>query len=985
MAVSKTIDDIFSSEVDEKEVNALIGSLETKLAPQNPKAVSGPLQDSIVSVNHVNESATLPAQTGHVGLTTVKAEPGGSIHSNAVRQTMQESQLGGAKTGHNHESGSSSILQANNGTEDNDQSNHGVSGTAVGNVKSDTGTHLSPSSGPTPVVPNPQVAVTNPPTAVTLGIGQQDTTQAIQAQHQQTLPGNTKQNDSAGGMPVSALNPNALNQLRTTSGNDQQIVKVVSVPSAVHSHNANAKLSTDAGGNVNNSSSAKDQLQARQQALAGSASSDQSGAMKPRIVVQPSMATVPTVPTTIPTGSVAVGNANQKVVTINVASPGIPTTGRSGQYVVNAVSGTPKAVSPQVIAAQTVRMPTGQHVIAPRAQMGAPVQIRLPPGTSLPPGVVLINKGGTVQAVMSNPAAIQAHVAGSPGITYRHVQPGSQIVTSNAQPGRVLSSGSATTIVNSPQIITQTTRAGSPVVISSNVPVVRGITSTAVSVSPQVSAKTSVTVMGKSQNSSAAATTASSGASGSHGAMSPGAMDNVKKCKNFLTTLIRLASNANQPPQTVMNVKKLVQNLIDAKIEPEEFTQKLQKELNSSPQPYLVPFLKRSLPLLRQSMQRSHSSSNISSLMTPIPANPVATPTATSSADTAASSSSSPASSKVAKAVGVAKSASLGTTSTPSTTSTTVTTSRSSSSKQSQQASQKQPSSKSSKSSSSSGQSPSPQGKPGVSKPATPSSAKSSSKSSSRSSGSKTGTSKSSSSRSTSSKKDKSKDSSATFSSSRDDDDINDVASMAGVNLSEESARILATNEAFVGTQLRSCEDEKFLHLSPLRAHMSKICTKHGVDSAAPAVLDLVSQAVQERLKQVVEKLSVISQHRLEIYRNDARYQVMNDVRSQMKFFEQLDTLERKRRDEQEREILLRAAKSRSKQEDPEQLRLKQKAREMQQMELEQLRQQEANLTALAAIGPRKKRKLDSPTPHSSPVSRMGPVCLLAYLSQRFK
>ena len=57
---------------------------------------------------------------------------------------------------------------------------------------------------------------------------------------------------------------------------------------------------------------------------------------------------------------------------------------------------------------------------------------------------------------------------------------------------------------------------------------------------------------------------------------------------------------------------------------------------------------------------------------------------------------------------------------------------------------------------------------------------------------------------------------------------------------------------------------------------------------------------------------------------------------------------------------------SRSKQEDPEQLRLKQKAKEMQQMELEQIRQQEANMTALAAIGPRKKRKLDSPTPGSS-------------------
>lgn len=34
---------------------------------------------------------------------------------------------------------------------------------------------------------------------------------------------------------------------------------------------------------------------------------------------------------------------------------------------------------------------------------------------------------------------------------------------------------------------------------------------------------------------------------------------------------------------------------------------------------------------------------------------------------------------------------------------------------------------------------------------------------------------------------------------------------------------------------------------------------------------------------------------------------------------------------------------------------------QMQQQELAQMRQRDANLTALAAIGPRKKRKVDSP------------------------
>jgi len=48
-----------------------------------------------------------------------------------------------------------------------------------------------------------------------------------------------------------------------------------------------------------------------------------------------------------------------------------------------------------------------------------------------------------------------------------------------------------------------------------------------------------------------------------------------------------------------------------------------------------------------------------------------------------------------------------------------------------------------------------------------------------------------------------------------------------------------------------------------------------------------------------------------------------------LKFLEELDKLERKKHDDSEREVLLRAAKSRSKTEDPEQAKLKIKAKEV--------------------------------------------------------
>jgi len=41
----------------------------------------------------------------------------------------------------------------------------------------------------------------------------------------------------------------------------------------------------------------------------------------------------------------------------------------------------------------------------------------------------------------------------------------------------------------------------------------------------------------------------------------------------------------------------------------------------------------------------------------------------------------------------------------------------------------------------------------------------------------------------------------------------------------------------------------------------------------------------------------------------DSRYEQVEDVRSQLKFFEQLDQLEKQKKEEQEREILMKAAK----------------------------------------------------------------------------
>ncbi|XP_029447026.1 transcription initiation factor TFIID subunit 4B isoform X2 [Rhinatrema bivittatum] len=425
-------------------------------------------------------------------------------------------------------------------------------------------------------------------------------------------------------------------------------------------------------------------------------------------------------------------------------------------------------------------------------------------------------------------------------------------------------------------------------------------------------------------------------------------LDNVKKCKNFLATLIKLACSGPQSPEMGQNVKNLVQNLLEGKLEPEEFTKKLYTELKSSPQPYLVPFLKKSLPALRQLMPNSLSfiqqcvqqqpqtqgvGSSSVSVTTPKPSLQLAKQASGTSPVTLKlqqphsvliRSTSTPQAVKVQQLVVQKPAGAVRNTVTVLPQTSAVTANKPEESRMPLntvlQANQFPPAS--------------------ILKQITVPGNKILSL------------------RVSTAEKNKIQvNGTASF---RDEDDINDVTSMAGVNLSEERACILATNCELVGTIIRSSVDEPFLFKGALQKKILDIGKKHNVMELSSEAVNLISHATQERLRELIEKLAMIARHRTATYKESEKYMKSSDTRSQLRFLEQLDQLEKRRKNEEEREMLLRAAKSRSNKEDPEQQRLKQKAKEMQQMELAQIQHRDANLTALAAIGPRRKRPLDS-------------------------
>ncbi|CAM5152544.1 unnamed protein product [Eretmochelys imbricata] len=631
------------------------------------------------------------------------------------------------------------------------------------------------------------------------------------------------------------------------------------------------------------------------------------------------------------------------------AAPGTPTGMAKGttSTVAQSLPRTPTATTSGIRATLT---PT---VLAPRLPQAPqnPTNIQ---NFQLPPGMVLVrSENGQLLMIPQQALAqmqAQAHAQSQPQntMTPRPATPTSappvQISTVPA-PGTPIIARQVTPTTIIKQVsqaqttVQPTTTLQRPPVVQPQIVLGGTAQTTALGTATAVQTGTQRTVQGATATSTAATET----------------MENVKKCKNFLSTLIKLASSGKQSSETTANVKELVQNLLDGKIEAEDFTSRLYRELNSSPQPYLVPFLKRSLPALRQltpdsaafiqqSQQQQPTTQATTALTAVMLSSSVqrtagkATATVTSTLQQPVISLTQPTQVGVGKQgqptpLVIQQSQKGGALIRPPQVTLT----------QTPMVALRQPHNRIMLTAPQQIQLNQLQTVPVVKPTVLPGNKALSTVSP----------------QAAAAQKNKLKEPGG--GSFRDDDDINDVASMAGVNLSEESARILATNSELVGTLTRSCKDETFLLPASLQRRILEIGKKHGITEIHPDVVSYVSHATQQRLQNLVEKVSETAQQKNVSYKDDERYEQASDVRAQLKFFEQLDQIEKQRKDEQEREILMRAAKSRSRQEDPEQLRLKQKAKEMQQQELAQMRQRDANLTALAAIGPRKKRKVDSP------------------------
>ncbi|XP_071564581.1 transcription initiation factor TFIID subunit 4 isoform X2 [Temnothorax nylanderi] len=904
MASAKFLEEALSTDVDESAVNAIVGSLETQLVTSTP-TVAGH-QASTASVSQQNHQVNSAISNGGT-ITAVQPQKHGVPNgggATTVNSLMTQEVTKSITT--------STLLPVNVVT----------SNTVAPQVITTQQQQQPPQ--PQPQQPQQQQQQqqqhAQPPGIPAVTYINQVTTNQVSSNQTTHIPSLTKTHE-----PVKLLYP-GVGQVIATTGVANTNNKL-SFPAQTVGQLANGTLGITSQAVLQTTSNVVTNVGSVSQAASQTVTAvnkPTGAALVIKTSAAPGMVSVPmSVPVSVAGNAVSTAlqakagvtstivPSNVQILNVNAMRPATPVAGQQAN----------KQVTPRVV--------IGQQLVGARA--GGP-GITLQALHSLQAGtqghLLLKTENGQYQLLRVGPAP----TAGTP--TGTAVTPNS--ITGNAvvaapSPGTTYRLTSVPTTV-APTITTSTTTPGT------------------VTTAPTTTSAPTATTVQTAQTSTPRQTT-----------------DNTKeKCRKFLANLLELSSR--EPKAVERNVRTLIQELIDTKVEPEEFCDRLEKLLNASPQPCLIGFLKKSLPLLRQSLVTKElviegikppppnvvfsiasavpaitqtqyrpavavaatvpvtatvTATTQVRVMTPLPtpvtattvvtttvprpaqpipqrlARPVTTvvrsPTAAYAVKTtAATTGIRPTAPVVQKPPTVATTVVKSVTTTQGKTLNTTTT---------------------------------------VNKAVVPSLVQ----------------------KPAAKEKEKKSFSSAGYTA---DDDINDVAAMGGVNLAEESQRILGSTE-FVGTQIRSCKDEVFLHMTPLQQRIKQIASSHGLEEPNQEVAALISHAVQERLKNLVEKLAVITEHRIDLIKVDPRYEVTQDVRAQLKFLEDLDRVERRKHEEQEREMLLRAAKSRSKTEDPEQVKLKAKAKEMQRAEMEELRQREANLTALQAIGPRKKPKLD--------------------------
>jgi transcription initiation factor TFIID subunit 4 len=390
-------------------------------------------------------------------------------------------------------------------------------------------------------------------------------------------------------------------------------------------------------------------------------------------------------------------------------------------------------------------------------------------------------------------------------------------------------------------------------------------------------------------------TTPTATTTASENAMDPA----VNKCARFFKTLLHLSTNNN--PGTLVTVRQLVRGVVFGNLDPQEFTVRLQQALASQAQPHLLPFLRKTLPSLRQALISGRQTIEgigtaeeyAAEMATGIPTSVTTVMASVSHASTSSATSDMPMSQPYL------------------------------------QAKRLKMEDEDSRSSSGSLQ-PSYANVPnGIKQEATSANVI------------QPGTAMSMS----------------TLPGGISDQPVVanglEQSSINGIVLTDESGHLIpsATDRPLLTRPLITDE----LQYTTLDAQAVAERIKAEMpecDNIDGDVIELISNAVETRLRGLLANLAAVAEHRLEPLRLNPFYEQVDDTRQQLRFIEEIERQAYDRRESLEREALIRLTKSKGKDKDTVE-----KAKQLQKADQEAALNREANAAAIAALGGSKKQK----------------------------
>ena len=203
-----------------------------------------------------------------------------------------------------------------------------------------------------------------------------------------------------------------------------------------------------------------------------------------------------------------------------------------------------------------------------------------------------------------------------------------------------------------------------------------------------------------------------------------------------------------------------------------------------------------------------------------------------------------------------------------------------------------------------------------------------------------------------------------------EDEDDSDITVMANIDLQHERQQMAPTQT--IGDDVVSIQDRTFLPLSELYRTINNRAPRYGIDTIEKEACILISHALEERIRDVLDSLSEVTSHRNINLQTSEDYEVTGDIKYQLRAIERVDQSAVESKMDREKKMLIKVSKQRmSKSDDPEVNKMKEFCKKLKKEEEESMRKMAADVTALKMTGSRKKWLAAGPNP--APSSSTGP------------